>query len=408
MAFCSIISVGVLCASLSEATGERESGEELGRKVTVVKRDIETIVRSPIDFVYERPDQKDLVEFKNKAKLDEVIGEGSDFEKLVRLMDWVGSLHNDRKTKAQRAKDGHYLWGVDSLVSWDDSGNASVSGHCMSYAAVMIDACTALGFKARHFAVEGFRDMCHEVVEVWVPSMGKWVYFDPSLTQYYKDLETGEPLNMLEMHRIVVKHFLPEGKNMSWFSKRKNPATREVVRRVGGQKPVAVRQGRWHYGKPVEEDYEWGWRHGYLAAGFLQMTPRNDFNSNPDANPGNFGHRPGYADYPFWVDEKTPARKGSSNTISKESDFYWTLDQAAFEIEAVEEKTGAVNLKLENSMPFFSHYEVIVDGKTIKVEDSSFEWKLGPEENAINVFPVDIFGQRGAGSSAVVYNDSIE
>src|SRR6266851_10250266 len=64
-------------------------------QLTIVRQDIQKIVRSPIAFHYERPDQEKIARFRRDAKLDEVVAEGrDDFEKLVRLLDWVGSGTN--------------------------------------------------------------------------------------------------------------------------------------------------------------------------------------------------------------------------------------------------------------------------------------------------------------------------
>ena len=89
----------------------------------------------------------------------------------------------------------------------------------MSYAVALISAATALGFHARHWAIEGFRDMGHEVVEIWVPSRKKWIYFDPSLTSYYFDERTKEPLNVHELHRLVAARFLRAHEDMNWYQK---------------------------------------------------------------------------------------------------------------------------------------------------------------------------------------------
>jgi hypothetical protein len=384
------------CSSIEQA-----AGTPVGKNIAMIDSDIQKIVRSPIEFKYERPDQESLVRFRKQAKLDEVIGAGTDFEQLVRLMDWVGSSTNDRTTRAERGPKG-YHWGVDRLCKIDENGKPTIYGHCMSYAAVMVDACSALGFKARHYATVGFREMSHEVVEAWVPSLGRWIYFDPSLTEYYRDIKTGEPLSLMDMHRIIVNSFIPEGKDMTWFIQRYNEEARAELKRIGGKNVIACREGPYHYGQPSKPGYDWAWQHGYLVAGFLQMTPRNDFNSRPEANPGQFENYPGYAGYPFWVDGKTPAKPGVKSVYSKESDFYWTLDQAAFELAPAAGKDGVLTVKLENSMPFFSHYSVTIDGKIRKVEGQTFDWTLRRGANAMEVAPVDEFGKTGKGSKATV------
>ncbi len=372
--------------------------------LAVVKADIQKIVRSPIQFHYERPDQKDLAAFRKAAKLDEVVaGAKDDFEKLVKLMDWVASCRNLRGTKHE-VKDGRYAWHINYNFGLED-GKPTVYGHCMSYCSVMVDAAIALGYVgARHMAMVGFREASHEVCDIWVPSLGKWVYFDPSLSQYYFDLGTKAPLNIIEMHDIVAANFVPEGKDMHWWIQRSNREAQEQVRKVGGQKPIGSRLGPSKYGEPMPSDYNWGWSHGYLCAGFIQMTARNDFHTNPDKASKRLGSYPGYDDQPFWVDAKTPPTKGGHNWYTRKRDFYWTLGQAS--VNLVRSGADEVRVELGNSMPFFKEYRITVGGgkegaKTATGKDV-YDWKLSPGVNTLEVAPVDEFGKAGLGSTVVL------
>jgi hypothetical protein len=278
----------------------------------------------------------------------------------------------------------------------------TIYGHCMSYAEVMVSAANALGFKARHLVMLGFREASHEIVEAWVPSLGKWVYFDPSLSNYYYDKETKQPLNLIEMHNVVKNNFLPEGKTMRWFIPHKSQETRDYVKKIGGQKPIGSRLGPWIYGDPMPEDYDWGWYHGYLAAGFVQMTPRNDFESNPEANPRQFGKYPPYGGYPFWVDEKTPPRGKANNWYTRMRDFYWTVDQASFRLLASDKTEEVLLVELGNSMPFFREYRIAANGRTGTQKGSVFAWKLKPGINELTVWPVNEMGRTGTPSSVRV------
>ncbi len=380
------------------------------QRVGVIQSDIQRIVASPIEFKYEKPDHPDLVKFAESIKLNEIVADQpTDFDKLVKLMDWVAACRNDRKEQRHRTEGGYYAWDIDKVFSMEqvtENGKKvikpTIYGHCMSYSEVMISAAIALGYKARHMVDRGFRDMCHEVVEVWVPSLNKWVYFDPSLSNYYYDKETMEPLNIIQMHDIVKDTFLPEGKDMNWFFLRKSQETREYVKKIGGQTPIGSRMGDYHYGKPAEENYDWGWRHGYLAAGFVQMTPRNDFESHPEANPKKFGGYAGYAGYPYWVDEKTPPKKGVNNWYTRMRDFYWTLDQASFRLSKTDTNDDALLVKLGNSMPFFKEYRVEINGQSSSSKKDRLEWQLEPGMNTLAVSPVDKYGQSGTPSSVTV------
>jgi hypothetical protein len=412
------------------------SGPGLMPPTEVVKNDIQKIRRSFVDFKYERPDHEKLVKFRKAAKLDEVVagkmdaklrdnkqkatdkevlagcGAGEDFLQLVRLMDWTGSCFNNRDkslTKKTYKKTGYYDWNIDSVWRLEDVEvdgkkvkRPTIYGHCMSYAEVLTIAATAMGFKARHLSVVGVRDRSHEVCEIWVPSLNKWVYFDPSLTNYYYDKKTKMPLNIIEMHNIVTENFIPEGKTVNWFMSRGKFA-REVQtyvkKRGGGKKPIGSRLGKFKYGAPMPDNYDWGWRHGYMVMGFVQMTPRNDFHANPKANPRKFEHYPGYGKYPLWTDAKSPPRRGST-PVSRLRDFYWTLDQASLVL--TRNVPSGLSVELGNSMPFFKEYEVLIDGKTIEVTGSNLLWKLKKGENSLTVTPIDEFGKRGSSSTIVL------
>jgi hypothetical protein len=373
--------------------------------LTIVRQDVPTIVRTPIVFHYERPDQPKLVHFRKVAKVDEVVASGrGDLERLVRLMDWVGSGANVRDS----AWDGQpYPWDIDRVFAIESGGRPVVRGHCMSYAEVLITAATALGYHARHWAIEGFRDMGHEVAEIWVPSLRKWVYFDPSLTSYYFATDTKEPLNVLDLHRIVSERFLQAGEDMNWFSRgENNEAVKTRVREVGGKTPVDCRVGPYSYGRPMPRDYDWGWQHGYLAAGFVQLTPRNDFHSHPEAASRHFGGAGRFiADgYPFWVDETTPPTRTVTGVVqhwyTRPRDFYWTLDQAT--VSLVKDQEGTLLVEFGHSMPHFQRYRVVVDGVEISAAANPFAWVLRVGANGLEVTPVDAYGKTGAKSAVEV------
>jgi len=372
-------------------------------KLKIVDDKIQKIVRSPIEFHYERPDQEKITRFRKRARLDEVVaGAKDDFEKLVKLMDWVGSCKNVRGTGRER-RGRIYVWDIEKVFEVKD-GKPTIYGHCMSYGEAMVSAATALGYVgSRHMCMVGFREASHEVAEIWVPSLGKWVYFDPSLTNHYFDKETKVPLNLIEMHTLVAEKFLREGEDMHWWCQRRSQTTRARVRSVGGKKHIGCRLGPWRYGSPMPSDYDWGWYHGYLAAGFVQMTPRNDFHSHPDAMPRQLEHYPGYNGYPFWVDEKTPPTRGGHNWYTRRRDFYWTLDQASLKLVQGEE--GALLVELGHSMPFFKRYRVVVDGAEVRDSKNPFLWRPKPGQNKLEVTPIDEYGKVGLPSSVIVEYD---
>jgi hypothetical protein len=311
-------------------------------------------------------------------------------------MDWVGRCKNSRDEFPRAG--GGYAWDIEKVFQ-----KGTIVGHCMSYAEVLATAAQAMGFTARHMCMIGFRQTSHEVCEIWIPSLGKWVYFDPSLTTYYIDKETRAPMNMVEMHRVVVEKFLGQ-EEMSWWIQRNpdlNAPQKIRVREVGGKEYIDCRLGRWKYGEPMPADYDWGWRHGYLTAGYIQMTPRNDFHSRPDKASRRFGTDPGYDGFPNWVDEKTPPAPRGTN-YTRPRDFYWTLDQAGLKL--VRTGDDEIAVELGHSMPFFAKYRIEQEAQTFSAE-SRMVWKLKSGVNRLTVRPVDEFGKEGLPSTVAVRLD---
>ncbi|MCK5849894.1 MAG: transglutaminase domain-containing protein [Kiritimatiellae bacterium] len=375
-----------------------KAGLTWNKVAKVVEGKIQKIVRSPIVFHYERQDHPALAKFRKTTELDKVVkGAKNDFEVLVKIQDWVAQSANIRH------KDIKYRWDIEKTmpVTPGSVDKRFIQGHCMSYSQVMVDAASAMGFKARHTAILGFREMSHEVVEAWVSSLGKWVFFDPSLANYYYDLKTKEPLNVLGIHDIILEKFLRGKETLTWFSRHRSKSTRARVRAVGGKKHIGCRMGGWIYGRPMSSDYDWGFKHGWLAHGFVQMTPRNDFYTHPEAVSKHLSSYPGYSGYPFWVDARTPPRKGVDNWFTRKRDFYWTLDQASLTLAGTD-KEGVLSVRLGQSMPFFKVYDLKVDGKAAKPAGDVFKWKLRSGRNVLEVVPLDEFGKCGSGSSVVV------
>jgi len=376
-----------------------------------VKLDIQTIVRSPIKFAYERADSPKIKKFGDSNKLAEVVKDGADdFEKLVLLMDWVTASPNERD-RAKIPWKGAFPWDIEKVFKLNDDGTRVIYSHCGAYCQVFVTGATALGYHARHVGICGYKNKSHEVPEVWVPDLKRWIFFDPSLSTYYTDKVTEEPLNLMQMHRALTDTFMDEG--MKWTMAKSFAGTfKKRMRAIGGNRcakasklpngnPVGIRMGKHIYGKPLDPNYDWGTSHGIVCAGFLQITPRNDFNSKPPQPRGYGAYPTGANGNPFWVDEKTPVLRATKDWYSRVRDFYWTLDQATLQAR---HRAGHGGLEVEfgNSMPFFKAYKVTVDGAEVAGAANPFTWKLKKGANALTVAPVDEFGRVGIASSIEV------
>jgi len=366
-------------------------------KVTLASEKVQRIVASPVPFQYERQDQGDLVWLRTTFDLDDVIkDETTEFGKLRALMRWTATRKNARP-KGWHAP-GPYPWNIRKVIRDEDGG--TIYGHCMSYCEVFITAAGAFGWQGRHWAIHGVRDTSHEVPEIWVNELGKWVFFDPSLDTYYADPETGEPLNLLDMHERYLKTVWKPNEQQ----RRGRTVNEGRLTRLRGKHPVKCVTGDYAYGKPTK--WDWQWKHGYMTAGWLQLTPRNNWHSRPEPVHQYFGWGPdGYGGFPLWYDEQTPLPEPTEDSTpslwyTRPRDFWWTLNQASFRLT----RTGADTVRVEcgNSQPFFKRYLAKRDGDFEPVE-AVFTWTLTPGDNRLEVVPEDEFGKRGLASVAVIH-----
>ncbi len=314
------------------------------------------------------------------------------FEQLRAILDWTASRKNKRPE--ERNKDGSYPWNIRTILKDEDGG--SVYGHCMSYCETFVTAVTALGWQARHFAIQGFRDTSHEVPEVWVNELGKWVFMDASLDTIWLDPKTKEPLNLLEMHNIYVNFVLEPGE----VQRRGEDVNLTRVESLRGKHPIICVTNDWTYGE--KKKWDWEYHHSYLTAGWLQLTPRNNWHSQPQPWCKFFEYGPdGYCGFPVYLDDRTPIVEPTTALwYTRKRDLWWTLNQASFRL--VRAADAALAVECGNSQPFFKRYLARIDGGGWKPVEAAFVWTLKPGANRLEVTCEDDFGHRGLVSAAVV------
>ncbi len=370
-----------------------KANPSFSKEIKVQQFKNEKLITSQYSFGYERKDNKDLAAFVKQMGYDTLVSANmSEIERLIVLNTAVAKTPN-------HDHDGftnNYPFDPREICSMQN-GKMSVKGHCMSYAAVLINTLTAMGFHSRHWAANGFRDMDHEVVEVWVDSLRKWIYLDPSLSQFYLDPVTKTPLSLKEMHDIFIKFALEPGELLSDLSLDSLKIRIEAKGKERGKlAPIICVDKGWHYGIQTDpETYDWGWLHGYMISGYLRLTDRNNFISEKEPSFSHFGEGINFNTFLHWVDEATPPRTEVIQTYTgRERDLWWSLNQAA--IKATRTGKNIISLEFGNTQPFFKQYIVVVDNNPpVTVLTDTFIWKLNPGENKIKVFPEDIFGKSG-------------
>ncbi|MBL8216972.1 MAG: hypothetical protein JNK87_40005 [Bryobacterales bacterium] len=362
-------------------------------RIEMVQNRMQQLVRSPLVFGYERADQADLVWLRKTFALDTIIApHAGELEQLRAVLHWVASRKNLRPGPWEAAGQA-YPWHVRQVMSEREGG--AILGHCMSYCEVFLAAAAALGWHGRHWAMEGVRDTGHEVPEIWLNSLGKWVYFDPSLDTYYTDKQTGRPFSILELHRRYLATVLKPGEQLAHG----RHLHEDRLKALRGKHPVRCETGGYVYGE--KGAWDWEWDHGYMSAGWLQLTPRNDFHSQVAPRFSNFGKGAvGFEGYPIYVDAQTPLPEEATRWYTRERDLWWTLNQAAFRMVRTAEDT--VQLECGHTQPHFRRFVRRVDDGAAQPVESRFSWRLRAGDNRLEVTPEDAFGRRGLASSVVV------
>ena len=158
---------------------------------------------SELEFTYDFY-AKEYKELKARYQLEELAGNGSQIEKVIRLLKWCNQnvLHNGG------TKDVEFI-PKNSLAILDYSfGKGKAYGvYCRLQAIVFTECCLALGMKARilHCLPYSPYDFdSHVVSMVYINELHKWIMVDPGNDRYFLD-EKNVILSPLEVRERLWK-----------------------------------------------------------------------------------------------------------------------------------------------------------------------------------------------------------
>jgi len=354
---------------------------------------------SSLDFEYENPQHPKLKEFRKKYKLDEVIKDcGSEFEKMLKLENWVSKQWN-----------WHLLKPEDDMVEWDalkilrpDENGKVTGGYCLHYAIVCMQALQSFGFQARIVNANHSVWGGHELTEVWSNEFGKWILMDPNFDTYFADRETGIPLNMLELHHIFLDEYYPDE-----AIDRDNWSRKEFVKRVeskgvpqsivciigGGAQGGTLLEYEWW--KPAVELFPYCGGYGFLSTGYFRMLPRSNFLSKPFPIPVNHGRSVhwGWTGYYNWYDKQTPRAQEYTQFTNRPNDLYWNLNEVDFSAE-MKDRDKLLITWTTNS-PNFDRYELNINGTVKTLKNNHYLLNLVPGRNYLKIQVVDKMNNKG-------------
>lgn len=153
------------------------------------------------EFSYDMEDEKYAM-LKETYGLEKQAGEGSEWQKAVRLMDAYA-----RRLTHKSNYDNHVPMNAMDLLTYS-LDNKEQGINCRAKAQILNEMCLSLGLYARKIWImplSPYDNDCHVVNEVWDSSLNKWVMLDITNNQYWVD-ENGTPLSVLEIRKKGADH----------------------------------------------------------------------------------------------------------------------------------------------------------------------------------------------------------
>lgn len=351
----------------------------------VVEAENPTIQYSSIPWEWEESDRPEFKQLREQENLDEVVaGSRTGFEVQVRLMDYV-----TRRWPHTEPEPGYPPW--DAVSIFNHIHNTGGGGQCAQFNNAFGGLCLAFGLQSRLVNTVG-----HELVEVWNDEFGKWVLFDADYdSNYCYDPKTGEPLNMLELHRLYMLYYYPD-RPIDWMT---DTIGWETLR---DERPVPVKRGSLTW----KEDTQFGRNGtptGFANAAHIRMVPRNNWYEKPTPRPLNHGSMSQWPwnGYINWYDRQTPRKRQYSWFTDRPGDMWPDLN-----LVQVDATQGFGNdrlfLRFDTYTPNFSHFEIDVDDSGWRKVGARWAWLLQSGRNALRVRAVNRLGAAGRPSSFVI------
>jgi len=130
-----------------------------------------------------------LADYRRNENLDRIAGSGDTFVRVNRLLEWTSIQWEPGRPDPYPP--------IDARVILRDIRAGRTGGFCAQYNYVFVQAVQSFGWRARYVTIRG-----HEVTEVWIPELRKWVCFDPLHNAWFSD-PGGAPLSVHEIYTAV-------------------------------------------------------------------------------------------------------------------------------------------------------------------------------------------------------------
>lgn len=151
-------------------------------------------------IVYASPEHPTLVALRDKHDLERVAGQGTEVERLARLMEWVHGLTTHARSPSWPER-------LDGLHLAELAREQGKRFNCWMYAIVLNDVLLSMGYASRVIHLWPHKEHpneSHVVTCVYSRALSKWVMLDPDMCAYITD-EAGSPLGVDEIRARIIR-----------------------------------------------------------------------------------------------------------------------------------------------------------------------------------------------------------
>ena len=150
-------------------------------------------------FYYETPENGRMKDVKRYFKLDSIAGNGDEISKILNIMYWI---HNNIAHNGSNYALAEFN-SIDLYHYYKATGEGI---NCRHLAISLNEMYLSMGWKSRYVTClpkdENDQD-CHVINTVWVDSLQKWIWLDPTFAAYVKD-ENGNFLSINEVRERLI------------------------------------------------------------------------------------------------------------------------------------------------------------------------------------------------------------
>ncbi len=154
-----------------------------------------------IQFEYSQMDDENLERLRNEFKLDDIVNNGSEVEKIIRLMKWTHNLttHSRNPTRPKE---------ISSLGILKEVQEEGKEINCWMYSTVLNDVYLSMGFKSRMVHLNSPKKLpgeSHFANSVYSQKLNKWLYMDADFGAYLTEKD-GTILSPMEIREKLVNN----------------------------------------------------------------------------------------------------------------------------------------------------------------------------------------------------------